>query len=245
MLCGPWSQVHAPSCWFVLFKPWYSIYCNYSGENFSGIINSRVFLWKPQNRSSKRLCVALYIRSVFLHEQLGGEKTAEKRLLWVRPGASGAPRLVSWQISCYFPPHIFLSLLRSFHNTLLQSIRKIWLWKSTAPNPATVNGKPRLLSNLQTRPRWALSSRTNELRPAVRAEARQRVHVHLSRNKGPALAGGPVPPLRCDTAQVPRLDGSIALSGPLAEDTIKLFLSICCPNCSARCQWSGKRDSYH
>lgn len=60
--------------------------------------------------------------------------------------------------------------------------------------------------------------------------------VHRSRNKGPALPGGPAPPRRCDTAQVPGLDGSIALSGPLAEDTIKLFISICCPNCSARCQ---------
>lgn len=242
MRCGPWSWGHAPSCWFPLSKPWYSIYCNYSGENFSGIINSRVFLWKPQNRLSKRLCVTLYIRSVFLHEQLGGEKTAEKWLLGVRPEVSGAPRLVGWQISCHFPPYIFLSLLGSFHaHHCFRQQGKFLLWKSTAPNPAAVKGKPRLLSDLGTG-HGELSRRVTAPSGATRGLSRP--SRPSEKNKGPVLAGGPGPPPRCDRAQVPGLDGSIALSSPLAEDTIKLFISICCPNCSVWWQWSGKRGRY-
>lgn len=56
------------------------------------------------------LCCTLFF---FFHEQLGGEKTTEKWLLWVRPKVSST--LLIWQIRCHFSPFIFLSLLQGSH----------------------------------------------------------------------------------------------------------------------------------
>lgn len=106
------------------------------------------------------LCVALYFFFFFFHEQLGGEKTTEKWLSWVRPKVSST--LLIWQIRCHFPPFIFLSLLRSSQEQCpaskhrsdfavsisgcrLESPGRPWarLWELPLPMPTEVSASTR------------------------------------------------------------------------------------------------------